>query len=64
MEADETFIPVEISLFGADGIATQAYGLTWAVSEFLLRHNCSSLHNLDNFPFRGILKVSKVWVNK
>jgi len=28
VEADETFIPVEIGLFGADGIATQAYGLT------------------------------------
>ena len=28
VEVDETFIPVEIGLFGADGIATQAYGLT------------------------------------
>jgi len=49
MEADEAFVPVEVGFFGADGIAAQANCLTEAVGEFLLRHNCSPFHNVDNF---------------
>jgi len=45
VEADEAFVPVEVGFFGTDGIAAQAHGLTEAVSEFLLRHNCSPFHD-------------------
>jgi len=48
VEADEAFVPVDICLLGADGIAAPADGFAEAVGEFLLWHDCSPLDRV--FP--------------
>jgi hypothetical protein len=38
VEADETFVPLDVGLLGTDGIAAQANGFAQAVSQFFLLH--------------------------
>jgi hypothetical protein len=42
VEADVTFVPMDISLFGAIGVSAQADGVADAVGEFFLWHGFCS----------------------
>ena len=53
VEADEAFVPMEIGLFGADGIAAQADGLAEAVGEFSLWHDGAGVSQFGGIGFRG-----------
>jgi hypothetical protein len=39
MKGDETFVPMEVGLLGADGITTQANGVAEAIGQFFPRHD-------------------------